>query len=213
MEDIEIARNTELEKIDKIAENIGIKEDEIEIYGRYKAKIDNKALLERLKDKKNGKLILDACCGSRMFWFDKYNPLALFVDKRSETLTAKDRDKIRIIEIRPDIVADFTNLPFEDSSFYMVVFDPPHLKTLGKTSWMAKKYGRLPDNWQEMIKSGFDECMRVLKPNGTLVFKWSESEIKVNEVLSIIPYKPLFGHTTGRQSKTIWMCFMKLPIN
>ena len=47
----------------------------------------------------NGKLILDACCGSRMFWFDKYNPLALFVDKRSETLTAKDRDKIRIILI------------------------------------------------------------------------------------------------------------------
>lgn len=36
----------------------------------------------------NGKLILDACCGSRMFWFDKYNPLALFVDKRSETLIA-----------------------------------------------------------------------------------------------------------------------------
>ena len=58
MEDIEIARNTELEKIDKIAENIGIKEDEIEIYGRYKAKINNKALLERLKDKENGKLIL-----------------------------------------------------------------------------------------------------------------------------------------------------------
>lgn len=34
------------------------------------------------------KIILDACCGSRMFWFDKYNPLALFVDKRSETLIA-----------------------------------------------------------------------------------------------------------------------------
>lgn len=27
------------------------------------------------------KLILDACCGSRMFWFDKHNPLVLFVDK------------------------------------------------------------------------------------------------------------------------------------
>ena len=161
----------------------------------------------------NGKLILDACCGSRMFWFDKHNPLALFVDKRSEIVTAKDRDKIRTIEVKPDIIADFTNLPFEDSSFYMVVFDPPHLKTLGKTSWMAKKYGRLPDNWQEMIKSGFDECMRVLKPYGTLVFKWNESEIKAAEVLSVIPFKPLFGHTTGRQSKTIWMCFMKLPIN
>ena len=54
----------------------------------------------------NGKLILDACCGSRMFWFDKYNPLALFVDKRSETLTAKDRGKTRIIEIKPDVIAE-----------------------------------------------------------------------------------------------------------
>ena len=67
----------------------------------------------------NGKLILDACCGSRMFWFDKYNPLALFVDKRSETLTAKDRGKTRIIEIKPDVIADFTNLPFEDNTFHI----------------------------------------------------------------------------------------------
>lgn len=75
------------------------------------------------------KIILDACCGSRMFWFDKHNPNVLFIDKRSETVTAKDRDKIRTIEVDPD---------FEDNSFYMVVFDPPHLKTLGETSWMAK---------------------------------------------------------------------------
>ena len=159
------------------------------------------------------KIILDACCGSRMFWFDKHNPNTLFIDKRRETVTAKDRDKIRTIEVNPDMVADFTNLPFEDDSFYMVVFDPPHLKTLGETSWMAKKYGKLPANWKEVIKTGFDECMRVLKPNGTLVFKWNESEIKAIEILSLIPYKPLFGHTTGRQSKTIWMCFMKLPTN
>lgn len=95
------------------------------------------------------KIILDVCCGSRMFWFDKHNPNTLFIDKRSETITAKDRDKIRTIEVKPDIVADFTNLPFEDNTFYMVVFDPPHLKTLGETSWMAKKYGKLPANWQE----------------------------------------------------------------
>lgn len=155
------------------------------------------------------KKVIDVCCGSRMFWFDKQNPLAVFVDKRSETLTAKDRDKIRIIEVKPDIVADFTDLPFEDNSFYMAVFDPPHLRSLGDSSWMAKKYGKLPDNWKEVIKAGFDECMRVLKPNGTLIFKWDESEIRASEILSIIPYKPLFGHTTGRQSKTIWMCFMK----
>lgn len=165
----------------------------------------------------DGKIILDACCGSRMFWFDKNNPDVLFVDKRKEKLTAKDRDKIRTIEINPDYVADFTQLPFNDNSFYMVVFDPPHLKKLGDTSWLAKKYGKLPNNWKEVISKGFEECMRVLKENGTLVFKWNEHDIKVSEVLSLIPYKPLFGHTTGRQSKTIWMCFMKVtnpnPLN
>lgn len=155
------------------------------------------------------KIVLDACCGSRMMWFDKNNPLALFVDNRAEVLTAKDRDKIRTIEIKPDVIADFTDLPFEDNSFHIVVFDPPHLKTLGETSWMAKKYGKLPKDWQIVISKGFEECMRVLKTNGTLIFKWNESEIKASEVLSAIRYTPLFGHTTGRQSKTIWMCFLK----
>ena len=158
------------------------------------------------------KKIIDVCCGSKMFWFDKENPNVLFIDKRSETVQAKDsscKSGLRTIEVNPDIVADFTDLPLEDNSFYMVVFDPPHLKTLGETSWMAKKYGKLPNNWKEVISKGFDECMRVLKPNGTLIFKWNESEIKSSEILEIIPYKPLFGHTTGRQAKTIWMAFMK----
>lgn len=110
------------------------------------------------------------------------------MDKRSEILTAKDRDKIRTIEVKPDLIADFTNMPFDDETFNMVVFDPPHLKTLGKTSWMAKKYGKLDDDWKQVISKGFDECMRVLKKDGTLVFKWSETEISVKDVLSIIPY-------------------------
>ena len=49
----------------------------------------------------------------------------------------------------------------------------------------------------------------VLDAIKNLNLKWNESEIKASEVLSVIPFKPLFGHTTGRQSKTIWMCFMK----
>lgn len=156
--------------------------------------------------------ILDACCGSRMFWFNKNNPNCLFIDNRNETLTAKDssyKSGIRIIEINPDIVADFTDMPFDNNQFSLVVFDPPHLKTLGKNSWMAKKYGKLPTDWEYMIRKGFDECMRVLKPEGTLIFKWNEYEIKSKQILDIIPYNPLFGHTTGRQAKTIWMAFMK----
>ncbi len=57
MEDIEIARNTKLENITKIAQNIDIKEEEIEQYGKYKAKISPN-VYERLKNKKDGKLIL-----------------------------------------------------------------------------------------------------------------------------------------------------------
>jgi ubiquinone/menaquinone biosynthesis C-methylase UbiE len=160
----------------------------------------------------SNRLILDACCGSRMFWFDKENPNCLFIDKRSETVEAKDSSQksgLRTIEVKPDLIADFTEMPFENETFAMVVFDPPHLKTLGQNSWMAKKYGRLPDDWQFMIQKGFEECMRVLKPQGTLIFKWNEHEINSKQVLDLIPYKPLFGHTSGKHAKTIWMAFMK----
>lgn len=57
MEDIEIARNTKLEKIEKIAKNIGIDEEYVENYGKYKAKI-SLDILKKLESKKNGKLVL-----------------------------------------------------------------------------------------------------------------------------------------------------------
>lgn len=57
MTDIEIARSVKLEKIDKIAKKIGIDENDIELYGKYKAKISNK-VYEKNKEKSNGKLIL-----------------------------------------------------------------------------------------------------------------------------------------------------------
>jgi len=57
MSDIEIARNAKLENITKIAEKIGIDEDELELYGKYKAKISDE-VYEKNKDKNNGKLIL-----------------------------------------------------------------------------------------------------------------------------------------------------------
>ena len=57
MTDIEIARNTKLQNINTIATKWGLQDDEIEVYGKYKAKINQKAF-DRLKNKENGKLIL-----------------------------------------------------------------------------------------------------------------------------------------------------------
>lgn len=155
---------------------------------------------------KKGAAVLDACCGSRMFWFDRENPNVIFADIRELSTTLCDGRKL---EVKPDVISDFTQMKFKDETFKLVVFDPPHMKQLGKNSWMAKKYGVLLPTWETDLMAGFDECMRVLIPGGILIFKWNESQIKVSDILKLIKYKPLFGHTTGRQAKTIWMCFMK----
>ena len=112
----------------------------------------------------------------------------------------------RMLNVKPDVIADFRDMPFDDNTFYLVVFDPPHLLKAGESSWLAKKYGVLGDDWQNDIAQGFKECMRVLKPNGTLIFKWNEEQVKLKEVLSAIGHEPLFGN---RRSKTHWMVFMK----
>ena len=54
MTDIEIARNTKLNPITEIAQNLCVKENELEQYGKYKAKINEEAF-ERLKNEKKGK--------------------------------------------------------------------------------------------------------------------------------------------------------------
>ena len=55
--DIEIAQKADIRPIEEIAKKLGINDDELEFYGKYKAKL-NDALFERLKNKKDGKLIL-----------------------------------------------------------------------------------------------------------------------------------------------------------
>jgi ubiquinone/menaquinone biosynthesis C-methylase UbiE len=151
------------------------------------------------------KTILDACCGSRMFWFDKNNPNVIFGDIRTESHILCDG---RSLEINPDIKMDFRSIPFPDDNFKMVVFDPPHLNKLGKESWMAKKYGVLGFDWRTDIRLGFSECFRVLEPNGVLIFKWNENQIKVSEVLSLTDKSPLFGHKSGKSGSTHWLVFM-----
>ena len=54
----------------------------------------------------------------------------------------------------------------------------------GDKSWLALKYGKLGENWKRLGQR-FSECFRVLKPNGMLIFKWNETQIKVSEVLAL----------------------------
>ncbi len=153
--------------------------------------------------------ILDVTAGSRMFWWDKHNPSVTFLDKRDEVITfsATDKSPERKIVVSPDVVGDFTHLPFDDNSYYMVVFDPPHLLRAGDHSWLKAKYGLLNEStWQSDLRHGYQECMRVLRPNGTLIFKWNDEQIKLAKVLKAIKAKPLFG---DKRSKTHWLVFMK----
>lgn len=119
----------------------------------------------------------------------------------------RDRDYIRSVVVNPDIVADFRNMPFANDTFDLVIFDPPHLIKAGDHSWLKMKYGVLPEeDWQDYIKKGFDECMRVLKPTGILLFKWSNNQIKFNQVFKAIGRKLIMG---DRRGSTRWSVFIK----
>jgi len=161
--------------------------------------------------------ILDACCGGKMFYFDKHDDRVLFQDIRDFDTTLCDG---RTFSVHPDVCADFTNMPYPDASFSLVVFDPPHLlRNVGKskfediygslnpkatpTGYQQIKYEALPNtDWRDMLRQGFIEYFRVLKPGGFLIFKWNETDIKVSEILKLTTEKPIFGHISGKRSNT-----------
>ena len=158
--------------------------------------------------------VLDPCCGTRMWWFDKGDARVIFGDRRRETVTVVDRshgreDGSRTLRVDPDVMLDFRMLPYADETFHLVAFDPPHLVRAGQRSWLAAKYGKLGNDWREDLRAGFAECFRVLRTHGVLVFKWNETQVKVREVLGLTPHQPLFGNTSGRKAGTHWIVFMK----
>lgn len=66
-------------------------------------------------------LILDACCGSRMFWFDKHNPLTIFMDNRECEDTLCDG---RRLIVQPDILeifAIYLSMIIHSSSLYLIL--------------------------------------------------------------------------------------------
>mgnify|MGYP002149831538 CR=1 FL=1 len=129
------------------------------------------------------------------------------MDIRQETFEIHGKK----VNVNPDVVGDFRDMPFEDNTFNLVVFDPPHLERVGHTAWMGKKYGRLnKKTWRADIRAGFKEAFRVLRPHGVLIFfKWNETQIPVSQILALTDVKPAIGQRTGKNDKTHWIIFMK----
>ncbi len=152
-----------------------------------------------------------------MWWWEKNHPLALYMDKREAprgsvgTLTGRPEWNPDW-ECRPDVLADFAAMPFADETFQMVVFDPPHLvrEKQPPEGFNGLKYGALhPDTEQDELRLGLSECWRVLRPGGTLVFKWAG---ELNRVKPHFPASPIVGTRSTRGQKglgTRWLIFYK----
>jgi len=164
------------------------------------------------------KFILDACCGGRMMWINKKHPNVVYIDIRKE-----GQGLIKSIpnfEVNPDYIMDFRKMDFVDNSFKLVIWDVPHLLSNRCGGGIfSKKFGVLnAKTWQSDLQKGFKECWRVLENYGVLLFKWNNHNIKVKQILQLLPEKPLFQNITSgsgikKTSQTYWFCFMKIPDN
>jgi len=160
--------------------------------------------------------ILDATCGGRSIWLpdNKDRDDTLYIDRREEPPGFYGQDG-RTYSVDPDEVQDFRDLPYNDKSFNLVVFDPPHVTREDGMNQLkgiiTKKYGALrAETWQADLKAGFDELWRVLKPGGTLVFKFADNAADFKTVLDLAPVDPLFGTTTKKNNtETRWFVFYK----
>ncbi len=161
--------------------------------------------------------ILDACCGGRMWWWEKQHPLAIYMDVREAPrgsvgeLTGRPEWNPNF-EVAPTCKGDFRNMPFEEDSFRLVVFDPPHnvREKQPPEGINGLKYGALhPATEQDDLRLGFSECWRVLSPGGTLVFKWAGP---LDRVEPHFPAVPIVGTRSPRGGQTRWLIFYK-PLN
>ncbi|WP_238788793.1 SAM-dependent methyltransferase [Streptococcus mutans] len=106
--------------------------------------------------------ILDACCGSRMFWFDKNETHTTFMDIRQETFKIHGK-KVNVV---PDVIGDFRNMPFEDNSFLSIV-------------WATERY----DSLDGFCKNGVDMKINYIEFFEKEVPNWMrESNQKMQEL-------------------------------
>ena len=98
------------------------------------------------------KRVLDACCGSRMFYFDKADPEVLFADNRELETTLCDG---RTLLVKPDIHMDFRNMPYPDNTFKVVVLILRISCMPGQNHGLHKNTGFSPKNGKRTSKPDF----------------------------------------------------------
>lgn len=140
-----------------------------------------------------------------MWWWNKNHPLSVFMDERLREKGFRERQPGW--SCKPDVIGDFRRMPFENSSFNMVLFDPPHIfQNTKETSELTRAYGSLdPDSALDDIGKGFSECWRVLRPGGSLVFKWAG---ELSSIEKLFPSEPIVG-TRRSQDNPKWIIFYK----
>lgn len=162
-------------------------------------------------------MILDATAANRHMWTTKNPENVVFMDREPG------------LRIKPDILADFRYLPFQEGVFSFVVFDPPHLiqsSTELRSKWLhsdpfegrsaffekgsypRKTYG----SWWGFFKSGQEmrenimlatnEIHRVTMSDGLLHFKWNNSMSKAMGVIGSFGRNWLELYRTDRQTGT-----------
>ena len=180
-----------------------------------KLSLEKKDLMKETKNKvssKPKKFILDACCGGKQFWYNKNHPNTIYIDIRKGNFPTPDWPTFKV---DPNIVMDFRKMDFPDKSFKLVIFDPPHMK-LGPNSHMADRYGVFYA-WEirQLVFEGFREFERVLKKDGTVMFKWNDHDVNLGKILELAPanFQPLFAQKvairTRHSSVTSWVCLIK----
>jgi hypothetical protein len=142
-------------------------------------------------------MILDLSAGYRGIWYDKRRADVVYLDLREQ--------------VRPDLVADSTCLPFRRNTFDLVVFDPPHAN-FGARSNMARDYGhRTMQAIVDLVAHTAEEAHRVARAGALLAFKWNDHDRKLAGIVELLtPYwEPLFGaltaERTARGNRTWWL--------
>ena len=146
--------------------------------------------------------ILDATAGKRAVWFEKQYPDAVYIDVRPDGDTR-------------NLLVDCRRTDFENGSFDLIIFDPPHMNC-GPKSQMAARYGHwLTADIRDLVRDAFVEFHRLLRPDGLVAFKWNDHDTPLERILAPVSgFDKLVGVPTAVRTKhsstTYWVLMRRV---